>query len=159
MIMLGTSLLVILGISGLLLLKQFRVLRLASASLIATVLLFTTITPALAQTQIAALGAKDSAVSADQSELKVNPGAGHYSGLEYAEEKNDTGKAVSDEAIQKSIDSATDDRIVSAVTNGSVRLSGKVNNEAAAKDLVAKVKAIPGVHEVTFDLGLEDANS
>ncbi|WP_107671212.1 transporter [Cyanothece sp. BG0011] len=159
MILLGISLLVILGISGFLLLRRFKALRVASVSLAVTILLLTTIAPALADTQVAALGARDETVSADETDLKLNPGAGHYSGLEYAERTNEVQNPVSDEVIKKTIDKKTDDRIVFAVSNGSVRLSGQIDNKEDAQNLISQIKEIPGVHEITFDLGLTDINS
>ncbi|ACB50819.1 unknown [Crocosphaera subtropica ATCC 51142] len=159
MILLGTSLLVILGISGFLLLKRFDGLRLASVSLAVTILLLTTITPALADTQIAALGARDETVSADETDLNLNPGGKHYSGLEYAKRTDDAENPVSDDVIKQTIDSETDNRIVFAVSNGSVRLSGRIDNKEDAQNLISKIKKIPGVHEVTYDLGLENVSS
>ncbi len=159
MILLGTSLLVILGVSGLLLLRRFQALRLASVSLAVTILLLTTITPALADNQIAALGARDETVSADETDLKLNPGAGHYSGLEYAERTNEVQNPVSDEVIKQTIDKKADDGVVFAVSNGSVRLSGQIDNKEDAENLISQIKEIPGVHEITFDLGLKNADS
>lgn len=119
-----------------------------------TCLFFFTNAQALAQTQIAALGASDSAVSNDETDLKMTPSGKHYSGLEYAERTQANENPVSDNVIQKSIESKADSGVVVAVANGSVRLSGRVDNKEEAENLIATVKKIPGVHEITFDLGL-----
>lgn len=159
MILFITSISVILGVALLSLLKQFRAFRLASVPLAVMVLFLVANPPALANTQIAALGASDEAVSTDETRLKLNPGEQHYSGLEYAERTDEAENPVSDDVIRKTIDSKTDDRIVFAVSNGSVRLSGRIDNKKDARNLISQIKEIPGVHEITFDLGLENVSS
>ena len=81
MILLITSISIILGFTLLSLLRQFRAFRLASVPLAVMVLFLVANPPALANTQIAALGASDEAVSTDETRLKLNPGEQHYSGL------------------------------------------------------------------------------
>jgi hypothetical protein len=129
--------------------------NLSVVGLTVALLLFNSSASALAQSQIAALGASDSTVSIDEDSLKTNPGGGHYSGLEYAKRSESYENPVSDNVIEKSIKSEIDDEVVVAVANGSVRLSGRVEDKQEAKNLISKIKEIPGVHEITFDLGLE----
>lgn len=118
--LLTACLVTILGISGLLLfIQRNRLSRFASLSLAVVVLFFASHAPALANTQMAALGASDEAVGADEDALKTNPGGGHYSGLEYVPSTGENQKPVSDSTIRKSIESEADDTIVVAVANGS----------------------------------------
>ncbi len=66
--------------------------------------------------------------------------------------------AVSDDSIKKSIKPYTSDSLVVEVANGSVQLSGRVDKETA-QNIVEHIKAIPGVHEITFNLGLNNKAS
>ena len=116
--------------------------------------------PAQATPNLAALGAKDNAIHQQQQsleeDLKLTPGCGHYSGIEYAERTSSEERPVSDEIIKQSIESYSSDNIVVAVANGSVRLSGRVEDKEIARHVVEEIKEIPGVHEITFDIGLEN---
>ena len=155
--LLTTAFATLFAIGGLFLLIQpSRLSRLASLSLAIVILFFASNVPALASTQIAALGSSDQTVTQDESQFKLNPGEGHYSGLEYAPRTGEKQEPVSDSVIKKTIKSQADDSVVVAVANGSVRLSGTIDNKEDARDLISKVKEIPGVHEITFDLGLEE---
>jgi osmotically-inducible protein OsmY len=91
-----------------------------------------------------------------QEELKLTPEGDHYSGLEYSERTGPKEKAVSDETIEDSIESFAGDDVIVAVANGSVRLSGRVKDKKTAQNIIDKTKEIPGVHEVTFNLGLDN---
>ncbi|MGB3757087.1 MAG: BON domain-containing protein [Rivularia sp. (in: cyanobacteria)] len=118
--------------------------------------------PALATPNIAALGARDSAIHESQQtmeqDLKLTPGGGHYSGIEYSDSARNAENqpSVSDEAILESIEPYTSDNLIVSVTNGAVKLSGKVENKEVARHVVEEIKEIPGVHEITFDIGLEN---
>lgn len=90
----------------------------------------------------------------EQQDLKETPG-GHYSGLEYSEEMGGTEQKMSDSDIEDKISSMTDDDVKISVTNGSVQLYGEVDDRGNAQDLIAKVKEIPGVKEVSFDLEID----
>jgi hypothetical protein len=116
--------------------------------------------PALATPSVAALGARDSAISEHQQsmdeDLKLTPGGGHYSGIEYTSRTAAEESPLSDETIQQSIEPYTNDNLIVSVTNGAVKLSGRVENKEVARHVVEEIKEIPGVHEITFDIGLEN---
>lgn len=121
--------------------------------------------PALATPNLAALGARDSAIHEPQQtmeeDLKLTPGGGHYSGIEYSDSARtaENQPSVSDETIQESIEPYTNDNLIVSVTNGAVKLSGKVEDKEIARHVVEQIKQIPGVHEITFDIGLENQAS
>lgn len=116
--------------------------------------------PALATPSLAALGARDSAISQPQQsmeeDLKLTPGGGHYSGIEYTSRTAPEERPLSDETIQESIEPYTNDNLIVSVTNGAVKLSGRVEDKQVARHIVEEIKEIPGVHEITFDIGLEN---
>ncbi|MBV6623199.1 MAG: BON domain-containing protein [Rivularia sp. (in: Bacteria)] len=118
--------------------------------------------PAQAIPRLAALGARDSAIPEQQQsieeDLKLTPGGGHYSGIEYSDSARtaESQPPVTDEAIQESIEPYTSDNLIVSVTNGAVKLSGKVEDKEVARHVVEQIKEIPGVHEITFDIGLEN---
>ncbi|MGB3652891.1 MAG: BON domain-containing protein [Rivularia sp. (in: cyanobacteria)] len=118
--------------------------------------------PALATPSLAALGARDSAISQPQQQqsleedLKLTPGGGHYSGIEYSARTAAEESPLSDETIQQSIEPYTSDNLIVSVTNGAVKLSGRVKDKEVARHVVEEIKEIPGVHEITFDIGLEN---
>ena len=123
-----------------------------SLSLVAFLSLFT-----LATAQPAFAAAANDAVLSDeqsalQETLKTTPGGSQYQGIEYAQEK---GAAVSDIAITRKVDSIVPSSLSLSVSNGSVRLSGKVENREAAQDIVQQVKEVEGVQQVAYDLGLQ----
>jgi osmotically-inducible protein OsmY len=105
------------------------------------------------------VGATELAAIPGQQQLRENfkltPEGDHYSGLEYSERTAAEEEAVSDETIKKSIESFTGDNVIVAVASGSVRLSGRVKDKKTAKNIVEQTKEVPGVHEVTFNLGLD----
>ena len=102
----------------------------------------------------------DRFVSEEQQELEedlnLTPGSGHYSGVEHAERTEGTAMAVSDETIEQTLEQYASDDLVIAVANGSVRVSGTVKDREVARHVVEQIKKIPGVYEVTFNLGLEN---
>ena len=116
--------------------------------------------PALATTNIAALGANDRTLTEEQQafeeDLKLTPDGSHYSGIEHTEITNSQQLPVDDKTIKQSIKDYSDGNVVIGVANGSVRLTGRVKDKDTAHDLVEKTKAIPGVREVTFNLGLDE---
>ena len=119
--------------------------------------------PALAATESANPDSIKSFVSEQQQELEedlnLTPGGGHYSGIEYAERTTGVEKAISDESIEQTLEEYNNGNLTVAVANGSVRISGRVENKDIARHIIDQTKAIPGVHEVTFDLGLENRAS
>lgn len=90
-----------------------------------------------------------------QEDLNLTPDGGHYSGIEYADRTKAAEKPASDESIQATIEEYANSNLIVGVTNGSVRLSGRVKDKDIARHIVEQTKNIPGVHEITFDLGLD----
>ena len=83
---------------------------------------------AIAATDLAVLGANENTQTQEpqiEEDLKLTPGGGHYSGVEYTDRTTKAEKAVSDDSIKESIKAYTSDGVVVAVTNGSVRFSKK----------------------------------
>jgi hypothetical protein len=116
-----------------------------------------TTAPAIAAPTLGALGARDEAIPGDrqalQENLKVSPTGNHYAGIEYAPRSNQE-NPLNDAAIESRIESNVTDNLVVSVSNGSVRLDGTVSDRGTAENIVEQIKNIPGVHEVSFDLGL-----
>lgn len=92
----------------------------------------------------------------DQQELneklQTTPSGNQYQGIEYADVK---GTPLGDREITDRVVAQTPKDLKISVSNGSVRLSGKVSDRSAAQAIIKEVKAIPGVHEVSYDLGLK----
>ncbi|MBE9045565.1 BON domain-containing protein [Pleurocapsales cyanobacterium LEGE 10410] len=160
-ILLSLTVMAIIGL-GKLLSKKKRLFYSIVVLLGITILGYFNSFQAIAATDLAALGANESTLTPEQQqieELKVTPGGGHYSGIEYAEPTTRVEKAVSDDSIEKSIKADTGDNVVVAVANGSVRFSGRVKDKETAQEIVEQTKAIPGVFEITFNLGLDNKAS
>lgn len=87
-----------------------------------------------------------------QETLRTSPSGTQYQGLEYATTR---GEPLSDRQIENEIRSKAPSGLKFAVSNGSVRLSGRVSDRQAAQNLIKSIKEIPGVHEVSYDLGLD----
>lgn len=85
--------------------------------------------------------------------LQSNPADNQYQGIEYADVK---GTPLGDQEITDRVESQVPENLKVSVSNGSVRLSGKVSDRDAAQTIVEEVKSIPGVHEVAYDLGLKN---
>ncbi|WP_413160212.1 BON domain-containing protein [Capilliphycus salinus ALCB114379] len=137
-----------------------------SAVTLFAVLLLTFIqsSSALATPFLGALGTPDSALKTPQQRqlderLKLNPGGGQYSGVEYVQEDLNRSQTLSDREIQNTIKSEIQEDLVAMVSNGSVILSGTVKDRQTAQNIVEEVKAIPGVHEITFELGLKEKSN
>ncbi len=139
-------------------LRNFSAKRLTGAIALGIVLFFASSQSAAAVGPLAALGTSDSAINQEQQafeeKLKLDPTGGHYSGIEYSDKT--VRNQPSDQEILDEIEPQLEDTIVAAVSNGSVRLSGKVEDRATAENIVESVKEIAGVHEVAFNLGLSD---
>ena len=84
--------------------------------------------------------------------LKSTPNDNQFQGIEYADVK---GTPLGDQEITDRVEGAVPANLKVSVSNGSVRLTGKVANRSAAQGIIDDVKAIPGVHEVAYDLGLK----
>jgi hypothetical protein len=85
--------------------------------------------------------------------LQSNPTDRQYQGIEYADVK---GAPLGDQEITDRVESQVPDNLKVSVSNGSVRLSGKVSDRETAQAIVEEVKSIPGVHEVAYDIGLKN---
>jgi len=92
-----------------------------------------------------------------EEDLNLTPGGNHYSGIEHVDRTSANETAASDEAIEQTLEEFSSEDLMIAVANGSVRLSGKVENKEIARHVIEQTKNLPGVYEVTFDLGLENA--
>jgi translation initiation factor 2 alpha subunit (eIF-2alpha) len=126
--------------------------------MLAVLFMGVTALPAIAAPTLAALGARDEALPAEKQEmeevLKTSPTGNHYAGIEYAaESRGET--PLNDAAIKDRIESTVKENLIVSVSNGSVRLDGTVSDKGSAQNIVERIKNIPGVHEVSFDLGLK----
>jgi len=128
--------------------------RYAKVSLLAATL-FAFSTMSFSQPSLADVN--ENALTQDKQELKqtlrTSPSGTQYQGLEYVK---DIGQSQSDRQIESEIRSKAPNNLKLSVSSGSVRLSGRVQNRQAAQNLIQEVKNIQGVHEVSYDLGLEE---
>lgn len=119
--------------------------------------------PAMASTDIAALGVQGDTLEPRQEQfeedLKLTPTKAQYSGIEYAKASANDDQPISDAQIREKITSSISDELTVNVASGSVILSGTVKNQSKARKIIDQVKGIPGVHEITFELGLEEQAS
>ena len=142
--------------------RRFGGFRTIATLLCLGVLAGTTSLPALASTDIAALGAKSNTLEPGQQQLeedlKLTPTGKQYSGIEYAKGA-ERGEPMTDQQIREAIQFDTSEDLTVNVASGSVILSGTVKNKDRAREIVDEIKGIPGVHEVTFELGLEKAQT
>jgi hypothetical protein len=83
--------------------------------------------------------------------LKTTPQGNQYQGIEYPQVK---GAPLSDQQIAERIKDEIPEGLKLSVASGSVRLSGKVSDRRTAQEIVQDIKEIPGVHEISYDLGL-----
>jgi hypothetical protein len=129
--------------------------RYAKVSFLAVTLF---VVSALSFSQPSLADANDNALTQNQQKfqetLRTSPSGTQYQGLEYV---TDVGELQSDRQIEREIRSKAPNNLKLSVSSGSVRLSGRVQNREAAQDLVQEIKNISGVHEVSYDLGLEEA--
>lgn len=102
-----------------------------------------------------AAAADDNALSQDQKALnetlKTTPHGNQYQGIEYPQV---TGEPLSDREITRRIQNEIPNDLKLSVSNGSVRLSGPVSDRRTAQRIVQDIKEVPGVHEISYDLGL-----
>ncbi len=107
---------------------------------------------------IAAQAATDEGITENRAvpeeQLKTSSPGSQYSGIEYANDQLG-GQRVSDDELKSRIKGVRDDLAV-AVSNGAARITGTVENQKVARNVVEEIKEIPGIHEITFDLGLEE---
>lgn len=83
--------------------------------------------------------------------LKTTPQGNQYQGIEYPQVE---GAPLSDREITEKIRDEIPANLKFSVASGSVRISGKVSSRSKAQDIVQDIKEIPGVHEVSYDLGI-----
>ena len=97
----------------------------------------------------------DNTLSQDQKALnetlKTTPQDNQYQGIEYPQAK---GEPLTDREITRRVQQEIPNNVKLSVSNGSVRLSGKVNSRNEAQRIVQDIKELPGVHEISYDLGL-----
>jgi len=121
-------------------------------------LVFSNSLSAIATPQFAAMGAFDSALNERQrildEDLKIDPTRLRYRGLEYVQFQPDSEK-LSDPQIKSTIKSDINNDVFVAVASGSVQVFGDVQDITIARNIVTQIKAVPGVREIMFDIGLE----
>ena len=83
--------------------------------------------------------------------LKTTPQGNQYQGIEYPQV---TGTPLSDQQMTENIKGEIRENLKLSVSSGAVRVSGKVSDQRTAQRIVQDIKEIPGVHEVSYDLGL-----
>lgn len=131
-------------------------LKLVKNSLVAmactAILLGAAVQPALAG------AVSGDALSNDQKDLNetllTTSHGNQYQGIEYTDAK---GVPLTDREITSRVEKSTPENLKVSVSNGSVRLSGKVADRSEAQAVITEVKSILGVHEVAYDLGLSNA--
>lgn len=108
-----------------------------------------------------AAAANDDSLSEGQKalneELRTDPAGVQYEGIEYPQVD---GTPLSDREITARIYNNAPDNLKVSVASGAVRISGTVENKEVAKEIVQNIREIPGVHEVSYDLGtVEDVGT
>ncbi|MBD2308983.1 BON domain-containing protein [Chroococcidiopsis sp. FACHB-1243] len=146
------------AIVGLFLTKRNRLSAPVVLLLAIGVFICTSSRPVLAAPHFAALGADDNALTKEQKaldeNLRSNPEGTQYTGLESVP-KDSSGKQLNDVAIKEFILSNVRGDLAVDVTNGSVMLTGRVEDKKTARAIVEQIKQIPSVQEISFSLGLE----
>jgi hypothetical protein len=147
-----------LAIASLVLVKPNRLFRSAMMLLGVAIFTFNSAFPAFAAPPQAAVDSSQSSQQPNNEKVTTSAAGSQYQGIEYVESSRG-GKELSDSQIQDKIESDISENLVAGVASGAVRLSGTVKDQATARKIVEKIKDIPGVHEITFDLALEDIPS
>ncbi|EDX76992.1 hypothetical protein MC7420_1995 [Coleofasciculus chthonoplastes PCC 7420] len=114
--------------------------------------------PAFAAPPQAAVDSSQSSQQPNNEKVTTSAVGSQYQGIEYVESSRG-GKELSDSQIQDKIESDISENLVAGVASGAVRLTGTVKDQATARKYIEQIKDIPGVHEITFDLALEDIPS
>lgn len=148
------------AIASLVLAKPNRLFRSAMMLLGVVIFTFNSAFPALAAPPQAAVDSGQNSPQQQQEQEKLTTSAvgSQYQGIEYVESSKG-GNELSDAQIKDKIESDISENLVAGVASGAVRLTGTVKDQATARKIVEKIKDIPGVHEITFDLALEDIPS
>jgi len=147
-----------LAIASLVLVKPNRLFRSAMMLLGVAIFTFNSAFPAFAAPPQAAVDSSQSSQQTNNEKVTTSAAGSQYQGIEYVESSRG-GKELSDSQIQDKIESDISENLVAGVASGAVRLTGTVKDQATARKIVEKIKDIPGVHEITFDLALEDIPS
>jgi len=147
-----------LAIASLVLVKPNRLFRSAMMLLGVAIFTFNSAFPAFAAPPQAAVDSSQGSQQPNNEKVTTSAAGSQYQGIEYVE-SSQGGKELTDSQIQDKIESDISENLVAGVASGAVRLTGTVKDQATARKIVEKIKDIPGVHEITFDLALEDIPS
>ncbi|MEQ9356540.1 BON domain-containing protein [Coleofasciculus chthonoplastes] len=147
-----------LAIASLVLVKPNRLFRSAMMLLGVAIFTFNSAFPAFAAPPQAAVDSSQGSQQPNNEKVTTSAVGNQYQGIEYVESSRG-GKELSDAQIQDKIESDISENLVAGVASGAVRLTGTVTDQATARKIVKKIKDIPGVHEITFDLAIEDIPS
>ncbi|MEQ8468289.1 hypothetical protein [Coleofasciculus sp. E1-EBD-02] len=147
-----------LAIASLVLVKPNRLFRSAMMLLGVAIFTFNSAFPAFAAPPQAAVDSSQSSQQPNNEKVTTSAAGSQYQGIEYVEPSRG-GKELSDSQIQDKIESDISENLVAGVASGAVRLTGTVKDQATARKYIEQIKDIPGVHEITFDLALEDIPS
>ncbi|MEQ8960845.1 MAG: BON domain-containing protein [Coleofasciculus sp. C2-GNP5-27] len=147
-----------LAIASLVLVKPNRLFRSAMMLLGVAIFTFNSAFPAFAAPPQAAVDSSQSSQQPNNEKVTTSAVGSQYQGIEYVESSRG-GKELSDSQIQDKIESDVSENLVAGVASGAVRLTGTVKDQATARKYIDQIKDIPGVHEITFDLAIEDIPS
>ncbi|MEQ9370257.1 MAG: BON domain-containing protein [Coleofasciculus chthonoplastes F3-SA18-01] len=147
-----------LAIASLVLVKPNRLFRSAMMLLGVAIFTFNSAFPAFAAPPQAAVDSSQGSQQPNNEKVTTSAVGNQYQGIEYVESSRG-GKELSDAQIQDKIESDISENLVAGVASGAVRLTGTVTDQATARKIVKKIKDIPGVHEITFDLAIENIPS
>ncbi|MEQ9000129.1 MAG: BON domain-containing protein [Coleofasciculus sp. B1-GNL1-01] len=147
-----------LAIASLVLVKPNRLFRSAMMLLGIAIFTFNSAFPAFAAPPQAAVDSSQGSQQPNNEKVTTSAVGSQYQGIEYVESSRG-GKELSDSQIQDKIESDVSENLVAGVASGAVRLTGTVKDQATARKYIEQIKDIPGVHEITFDLALEDIPS
>jgi len=128
--------------------------RLNFPLLVASIALFTWGSFGLMTSPTALSAPEISEKPAPEQELQATTSSGKYIGLEYVQGST-SGNRKGDQEIINTVKDLNDELVVQS-SNGSVLLSGQVNDRQTARSLVDSIKEIPGVIQVSYELSLEE---
>ncbi|MEQ8974714.1 MAG: BON domain-containing protein [Coleofasciculus sp. C1-SOL-03] len=147
-----------LAIASLVLVKPNRLFRSVMMLLGVAIFTFNSAFPAFAAPPQAAVDSSQGSQQPNNEKVTTSAAGNQYQGIEYVASSRG-GKELSDSQIQDKIESDISENLVAGVASGAVRLTGTVKDQATARKYIDQIKDIPGVHEITFDLALEDIPS
>jgi osmotically-inducible protein OsmY len=147
-----------LAIASLVLVKPNRLFRSVMMLLGVAIFTFNSAFPAFAAPPQAAVDSSQGSQQPNNEKVTTSAAGNQYQGIEYVASSRG-GKELSDSQIQDKIESDISENLVAGVASGAVRLTGTVKDQATARKYIDQIKDIPGVHEITFDLAIEDIPS